>query len=207
MFKIQYILAVSLIAMGCGGSNPAGTSSSVFPPEAQNPVSFTVDGTRAIMIGSLDETTPNLVADFIADHPLVDTIVLQFVPGTSNSAVSLNAGRVIRAAGLNTTIPADGAVASGGTDVFLSGVFREVEPGGMVGVHTWQTTDGEDNVISGSDLPTSDPRHLIFKNYYREMSIPEVFYWFAIQAAPAEEIHWMTRQELSEFGVLRTESP
>ncbi|MBT5873814.1 MAG: alpha/beta hydrolase, partial [Candidatus Latescibacteria bacterium] len=116
------------------------------------------------------------------------------------------AGRVIRSAGLNTTIPADGAVASGGTDVFLAGIFREVEPGGMVGVHTWQTTDGEGNVIVGSELPTADPRHLIFRNYYREMAIPEVFYWFSIQAAPADDIHWMTRQELSDFGVLRPES-
>ncbi len=36
------------------------------------------------------------------------------------------------------------------------------------------------------------------------MDIPEEFYWRTLEAAPANDIHWMTETEVAEFHV-RTE--
>ena len=137
--KIVTALALSLglLVASCGGKTPTGAASSVFPDEAGSPVVIEIENKLAIMVGTLDASTPALVAGVIAANPLVDTFVLKAIPGTLNTAVSLNAGRAIRAAGLNTIVPSGGAVASGGTDLFLAGVVRIVEAGGRVGVHEW----------------------------------------------------------------------
>ena len=33
------------------------------------------------------------------------------------------------------------------------------------------------------------------------MDIPEDFYWFTLEAAPAEGMHWMTEAEMARYRV------
>lgn len=33
------------------------------------------------------------------------------------------------------------------------------------------------------------------------MGIPSDFYWFTLEAAPAESIHWMTEEELFQYHI------
>ena len=42
----------------------------------------------------------------------------------------------------------------------------------------------------------------MFLEYYREMDVPEDFYWFTLDAAPPERIHWMSDDEILVFGLV-----
>ena len=126
----------------------------------------------------------------------VRTVVLTSVPGSANDEVNVSLGRKLRRAGITTYLPAKGMVASGGTDLLLSGVRRIVERGAEVGVHSWAA--GSTN---GNDLPRDHPDHQLFLDYYQDINIPAAFYWFTLEAAPPEGMHWMTEEEMTRYQV------
>jgi hypothetical protein len=159
------------------------------------PLSFDIDGTIAIVTGTIDISTPSRVMELILHHPEVDTLILLDCPGSIDDDSSMLACQLIRHHGLTTMVPADGEVASGGVDLFLSGANRVAEPGARFGVHSWGGV-GE----SGADLPRDDEEHEMYLEFCRDMEIPEAFYWFTIDAASPEDIHWMTREELDRFN-------
>lgn len=128
--------------------------------------------------------------------PGLRTVVLTMVLGSADDETNVALGRRIRNAGMTTYLPARGLVASGGTDLFLSGSRRIVECGALVGVHSWASPFG-----SGNEVPRDDPRHRLYLDYYRDMDIPEAFYWYTLQAAPPDSIHWMTEDEMALYRV------
>ncbi len=158
--------------------------------------SFEIRETDAIMSGVIDGTTPSVVAALLRDHPEVTRIVLLDCPGSGDDEANLEAARMIRAAALATHIPADGIAASGAVDFFTAGTTRtiDVEGGARVGVHSWAN-----GATEGADVPVDDPQHQLYLEFYREMGIPEDFYWFTLSAAPAAGIHWMTREEVDLY--------
>lgn len=145
------------------------------------------------MIGS---GTPDEVAEMLDENPDLTTIVLQDVPGSGDDEANLEASRLVRKAGLATHVPADGFIASGGVDFFLAGTARSWDPGAEFGVHSWATGDGTE----GKDVAASDPQHDLYLGYYAEMGVPEAFYWFTLEAAPADALHFMTEAELEQYG-------
>ena len=62
---------------------------------------------------------------------------MQNVQGSVDDEANIAAARLVRERGLNTLIPGSGMIASGGTDFFLAGVKRTVQPGAKIGVHSW----------------------------------------------------------------------
>ena len=109
-------------------------------------------------------------------------------------------GRAVRRAGMTTYLPSRGLAASGGTDLLLAGARRIVECGAQVGVHSWAS-----GPVNGNDLPRDDPRHRFYLDYYRDINVPDAFYWFTLQAAAPDSVHWMTEDEMALYGV-RTHS-
>ena len=132
--------------------------------------------------------------------PGIAAVVLTFVPGSADDEENLALGRMLREAGVTTWLPAQALVASGGTDLFLAGQRRIIERGAAVGVHSWSTGEGED-APSGGDVPRDDPQHRKYLDYYRDLGIPADFYWFTLQAAPADSMHWMTEAELAQYSI------
>lgn len=157
---------------------------------------FLVDGPDAIMSGEIGGSTPDEVRRLIADHPDVTTIVLENVPGSGDDDANIEASRLVREAGLNTHVDSDGFIASGGVDFYLAGVERTFDEGASFGVHSWASSDG----VEGKDVPQDDPEHLLYLDYYDEVGISADFYWFTLEAAPAEELHIMTPDELVTYG-------
>ncbi len=155
-----------------------------------------IRGDFLFLKGVINSDTYADVIDMLAAHPNIQSLVLTDVPGSADDEANLALGRVVRKAGLITYLPAEGLVASGGTDLFLSGAKRVMGRGARVGVHSW----GDDD-ITGNDLPRDDPEHERYLSYYREIGIPEQFYWFTLEAAPADDIHWMTEAELAKHAV------
>ncbi|MEM7113734.1 MAG: alpha/beta hydrolase [Chloroflexota bacterium] len=162
------------------------------------PAAFTVNGDQATMSGAIDGSTPDEVQRLIDEHPEVTTIVMQNVEGSVDDEANLVAARLVRQHGFHTHVPADGEIASGGVDFFLAGVERTAVSGAKLGVHSWATGDG----TTGDQVPRDDPQHKLYLDYYAEMGIPADFYWFTLQAAPAEDIYFMTEAELVQYQMV-----
>lgn len=161
---------------------------------------ITVSGADATISGGMGTGTYVQVRDMITTSPGVTRLILQESEGSSNDAINVHTGRLIRAANLATYVPADGDINSGAVDLFSAGVVRTVEPGGILGVHSWCCEDG----VTADKLPKSDPAHGTQLTYFREM-LPETgedFYFFTLEAAPFDGIHPMTREEMTQFGIV-----
>ena len=149
--------------------------------------------------GVVDEDSLEQLHDVLSNELQVGTLVLTMVPGSVDDHTNLALGRMLRRAGIATYLPARGMVASGGTDLFLSGVRRIVERGARVGVHSWSTGGLGDP--SAASLPRDHPEHAKYLNYYRDVGIPDAFYWFTLEAAPPEDVHWMTVEEMARYRI------
>lgn len=166
-------------------------------PENQR-ASFAAHGTDLVMTGEVDRDTPSKLAAALRAHPKARRIVMECVPGSRDDDANLKAARMVRAARLHTHIVSGGMVASGGTDFFLSGVERTIGEDVYIGVHSWSG----DDVGPPAKLPRSHPEHRKYLAYYREMGIPTAFYWFTLNAAPADGMHDMTDAELERYKVI-----
>ena len=168
------------------------------------PARFEAIGARAaIMSGFINGRTPARLRSLLEERPALELIVMPFVPGSANDEANLEAARIVRRAGLATCVPSEGMVASGGVDFFLAGVTRTGGAEARFGVHSW----GDGRALDGSTLPREDPEHRKYLDYYAELGITAEFYWFTLSAAPPDDIHWMTREELDTYGVLTSASP
>lgn len=163
----------------------------------ESAVAFEVDGERAHMHGTIDATTPLVVRELLRDHPGVTTIVMHDVPGSVDDEANLEAGLLVRRAGLAIHLPADGEIASGGTDFFLAGATRSIEPGALVGVHSW---GGDPDEPAALEYPEDHEVHDLYLDYYEALGVDAEFYWFTLRAAPESDIHWMTAEELERYG-------
>jgi hypothetical protein len=162
------------------------------------PARYTVKGTTARLTGTLGPDIAARTLRLLLDHPEVRTLVLLECAGSIDDDANALAGRLIHAAGLATLVPHDGVIASGGVDIFLAGTPATASSGAMIGVHAWSDDMME---IEAEDFERDHPAHEPYLSYLREIEAPEAFYWFSIEAAPADDIHWMTEAELVRFGV------
>jgi len=163
---------------------------------------FEVEGETASMYGVIDHSTPQVVQSLIDEHPDVTTIVMIDVPGSDDDPANLAAARLVRESGLTVIVPSNGVIASGGVDFFIAGAERIVEPCAKLGVHSWDEDGLDGGIIYGNEVSRDDPSHTMFLDYYREMGVPEDFYWFTLDAAPAARIHWMSDEEIIGFGLV-----
>ena len=221
-FRLILILALGTLTVGCG---PVGRVPDVSLPVRIAPEDLTPEqlaeavsahlapkdfeepgGTRLYMDvrgellfvkGVVNTRSHSRVYRALEEAPDVHTVVLTYIPGSAHDEVNLALGRMLRDMGMTTYLPTKGEVASGGTDLFLAGKQRHVERGALIGVHSWSTNDGE----TGDTLPRDHPAHEAYLTYYREIEIPEDFYWYTLQAAPPEDIHWMTEEEMKQYSV------
>lgn len=157
-----------------------------------------INGSKATLSGTLGASTYIQIQKMIKTTS-VDTLILSNIPGSVNDAINMHTGRLIRNAALATFIPKDGNVNSGGVDLFAAGVERVYQNGGKVGVHSWCcTADGKD----AGQLSKDDKAHGAQLTYFREMlgakKGPE-FYFFTINAAPANKIHLMSVAEMVKY--------
>lgn len=163
------------------------------------PVTFEVKGATAYMNGVITSELPAAVLQLLFENPQVSTIEMLIVPGSIDDEANLRAGLYIHQRGLTTKLNAYSAVASGGTDFFLSGKQRIVEQGATLGVHSWGGGS-----VAATEVPKDDPVHEKYLDFYRKVGVPEDFYWYTLEAAPADDIHIMTEEEIGRYNV-RTE--
>ena len=188
MMKMLRVLPLLALAAGC------------ITPD-YTPVSFKPVDDTLVLVGAIDGSTLATFKKAIAENPGTKTLVLQNIAGSVDDVANLKFAAYVRQLGLTTVVPADGLVASGGTDLFLAGAERIVEDGACIGVHSWSAL-----TFVATELPRSDPEHQRYLNYYDEMGIPQDFYWFTLEAAPAESMHWMTPREMANYEMTTSKS-
>lgn len=178
------VIAACLFLAGCGY------------PETE----FVARGTQLVLTGVIDGTTLGSLQQARAENPSANVISLLSVPGSADDENSLEKlTRYIRTEGLRTVVPANGLVASGGTDMALMGRGRVIEPGACIGVHSWAAGAFGLTLDTGAELPRNAPEHQLYLEFYREIGIPEAFYWFTLTVAGPDDVHWMSPQEINRF--------
>ena len=150
--------------------------------------------------GGLGTRAYNQIFDIIQNHPEVTTIVEGHISGSIHDDINMQTGRLIRKAGLATHITKDSDISSGGVDLFCSGKIRTMEDGAKVGVHSWSGDD-----VEAGELPIDSPLHKNQIDYFTEMlgsPIGKEFYFYTINAAPADDIYQMDRAEMEAYMLL-----
>ena len=133
----------------------------------------------------------------LAKNPQITTLVMVEVPGSVDDEINLQASLLIREHQINTYIPENAWVASGGTDMFLAGEKRDIHPTAKLGVHSWH---GEEK--AALEYPRNHEIHQKYLKYYKDLGIPTEFYWYTLEAAPGNEMHWMTGDEIDLYNVV-----
>jgi hypothetical protein len=160
-----------------------------------------VSATEAELNGATDEATPGQFRQMLIQYPALKRINMIDCAGTENDDANLEVARMIRRAGINTHVPADGSIRSGGVELFLAGAHRSYDKGAQFGVHSWIDEDGH----QAGDVPADDPINQAYIKYYQEVGLPlqtaRAFYAFTNQTA-FDAIHYMTEQELAQFNLI-----
>lgn len=159
-----------------------------------------VEGNTLYMDGLINSKTPEQFKTVFAKHMNIDTLVMITVPGSVDDEANLEVAKWVSERQLVFVLEPESMIASGGTDFFLSGKKRIIKKGAKVGVHSWA---GDDKVAT--DFPRGHEFHQPYIDYYIAVgwSKPEAenFYYYTIEAAPADDIYWMTDKELLEYHI------
>lgn len=157
-----------------------------------------VDASHAVMDGVTDERSPAQFAAMLQDFPQITTLTMQECPGTFDDRANLKVGRMIRAAGIVTYVPAGGSVRSGGVELFLAGVERRIDDGAEFAVHAWEDDAG----LEASDYAVTAPENRKYLAYYREMGMSEgeasAFYAMT-NSVPHEQARWLDAAEMRRW--------
>ena len=194
---VSITVLLGLLLTGCNSSDDSGSSTS---SGGKTPL-FTVYGNKAYMNGEINSDIVAQLNTMTAANPQVDTIVMVQVPGSRDDEANLKASLLVRSKNLKTMLPADAMIASGGTDFFLAGVERIVDPSARVGVHSWADGSGTE----GKNLPTSHPEHQRYLTYYNKIGFDPSFYWYTLNAASANNIHWMSAADIAKYDIATRE--
>ncbi len=157
-----------------------------------------LDGSRAALVGVTDSRSPGQFAAMLAAYPGITMLEMIEAPGTEDDRANLKLGRMIRAKGISTYVPAGGSVRSGGVELFLAGTRRIADPGAEFAVHAWADEDGRE----ANDYPADAPENRAYVDYYVEMGLPppqaRAFYAMT-NSVPHADARWLTAQDMGQW--------
>lgn len=152
----------------------------------------------------------NSLRNFNALHkayPSIKKIIIKECEGSEDDETNLKLSLKIHQIGFDIHINNGGLVASGGTDFFLAGSKRTVSVDTKIGVHSWGGEDDNGKKVTATDFPNGHEYHLPYIKYYKNIGFTqeesEAFYYFTINAASTNDIHWMTQEEIVKYKVLK----
>ncbi|WED23629.1 alpha/beta hydrolase [Vibrio sp. JC009] len=202
LLKLTLVTAFSLTTIACASSDPDSFASECgyFELQGDKPLTFTMNSpTEATLDGVICSGSLDAFNHLTARFPDIRKLNIDVIEGSADDEVNLQLSRRIHDKRMSTHLNSDGMIASGGVDLFLSGVERsadDVKP--RIGVHSWSTSDD----MEGNRIPKSHPLHEEYLSYYRYIDIDSGFYWFTLDAASAEDIHWMNAAEIEKYQVI-----
>ncbi len=202
------ILFFALIAISTNLTSCKMSSMALEIRELQKATIFSLseDKTAIILDGAINNSSYDVFKELYEKNKNVKTINIVTCEGSVNDVVNLKLSKYIFSAGLNIHLMDSGFIASGGTDLFLAGKRRTCGINTKFGVHSWATEDRKGILTTAMDFPKDHENHKMYIKYYQEIGFSkqaaEDFYFYTIQAAPAQGIHWMTKEEIIKYNML-----
>lgn len=126
-----------------------------------------LDDHTAALMGTTNAESPADFRRMRAAFPDIAVLELIDAPGTVQDVANLEVGRMIRAAGIATHVPANGSVRSGAVELFLAGTTRSMDPGARFAVHSWRDQRGR----GPQDFAPDDPVNRLYTAYYEDMGM------------------------------------
>ena len=159
---------------------------------------FKVRNDTVYVNGLLGKRAYHRLENIINKNSNLKTLTLLDVPGSIDDDYNIKSCYLINEKQLNTHLTSNSIIASGGVDFFLAGQQRSIEQGAKVGVHSW-SNGNEDGV----NIAREDSSHRLFLDFYNSINIDTSFYWFTLQSAGADSIHWLSYDEMIRYGVIK----
>ncbi len=195
--KIIILLTVSYVLVSCNNDDDITTSSN----QTQFGIFKVVSSTTVEMNGVINSSSLINFNALITANPNINTINIVNCDGSSDDTVNLQLSKLVHDRGTNIHIKDNGSIASGGTDFFLAGTTRTKGQNTQIGVHSWS-----DGINEATAFPVGHANHQPYISYYVSVGFTqqwsEDFYYFTINAAPANAIHWMTDEEIMQYNML-----
>ena len=158
---------------------------------------FKVVGNKVYVNGTLGKKAHKNFMKTLGKHPNIKTLVLQEVPGSISDEWNVKTCKEVRKRGIDTYLEANSVIESGGVDLFIAGVKRYSEESAKIGVHAWR------NLQKGGDAyPPEHEEHDVFVDYFKVIERDTSFYWFTLRAAPADGMHFMTKEEIEKYNLV-----
>lgn len=157
-----------------------------------------IDASRVALVDATDSRSPEQFAALLRDYPNVSELEMIECPGTEDDLANLRLGRMIRARGIATHVPAGGSVRSGAVELFLAGRLRYADPGSEFAVHAWLDDTGR----APRDYAPNSPENLRYLNYYQQMgmNLQEARAFYAMtNAIPFESARWFGAEEMARW--------
>ena len=157
-----------------------------------------LDSGRAALVDATDEASPAQFEAMLRSYPGIALIEMIECPGTEDDRANLRLGRMIRARGISTHVPAGGSVRSGGVELFLAGKRRMADPGAEFAVHSWSDEDG----LEAKDYPADAPENRAYIDYYEDMGMPgpqaRAFYAMT-NSVPNAQAKWLGSGDIGQW--------
>lgn len=155
------------------------------------------------MNGVIKKSSLKNFEKLVKKYGKVNRINIINCPGSKDDETNLKLSKKVHEKGMTIHILDNGEIASGGVDFFLAGTKRTKGNNTKIGVHSWSSGNGE----VATDFPVGHANHIPYINYYVSVGFTqeqaENFYYFTINSAPAESVHWMTDAEISQYHILK----
>lgn len=182
-----------------GGYRFVPTAPAAMPPAIAAYGPFRVlDPLRAALVGITDEHSPAAFAAMLRAYPRIAVLEMLDCPGTEEDRSNLRLGRMIRARGIATHVPAGGSVRSGAVELFLAGARRSADPGAAFAVHAWADQNGREP----EDYAPSAPENRAYIDYYLAMgmSAPEAAAFYAMtNSVPHNSAKWLNSADMGQW--------
>lgn len=153
---------------------------------------------RAALVDVTDGRSPAHFSAMLRDYPGLAVLDMIECPGTEDDQANMKLGRMIRAAGIATHVPARGSVRSGAVELFLAGATRQVDDGAEFAVHSWL----DDNGRQPQDFAPDSPENRLYLDYYAEMGMvpadARAFYDMT-NSVGFENAKWLTAQDMRRW--------
>jgi hypothetical protein len=139
-------------------------------------------------------------------YPNIKNINIKTCEGSMDDETNLLLSAKVHELKINIHLMDNGLIASGGVDFFLAGIKRTMGSNTKIGVHSWAGSNDDGKEVTAKYFPVGHQFHLPYINYYKNVGFTqkdaEAFYYFTINAAKAESIHWMTIEVIIKYKLL-----
>lgn len=204
MKKLNLIFALLITStfLVCCSSDDDSSNSTITETTTFDIFTVQADKTTAVINGEIKSRTLEDFNTMLEEFPNINLLQFEDAPGSNDDEINFQVGVLLHQNGISTHLLDNAEVASGGVDLFLAGINRTRGNNTNLGVHSWSDSDGNE----ATDFPNNSEEHTANIEYYENIGyIPQWandFYFFTINAAPADDIHWMTEDEIIQYSII-----